>query len=144
MQVLFKKFDCYLVSKVKNLFKNFFWFRTVVGIKTTTFFLILNLKTIVWILTTFWGLLFCQKWAWVEDWKKILCQHHHNIQVYNIFFQSSSLDQKDHEIRRLMERKKIICKIVEWEFCCCWEHCWDCCFGHHKNARDVLSTCLTH
>ena len=33
---------------------------------------------------------------------------------HNIFFQSSSLDQKDHEIRRLMGSKKIICRIVEW------------------------------
>ena len=100
-------------QKSKICLKTFFGLERSSELKLWHFFLILNLKTIVWILMTFWGLLFCQKWAWVEDWKKILCQHHHNIQVYNIFFQSSSLDQKDHEIRRLMERKEIICRIVE-------------------------------
>ena len=34
--------------------------------------------------------------------------------ILNIFFQSSPLDQKDYEISSLTERKKIICRIVEW------------------------------
>ena len=56
----------------------------------------------------------CQKRAWVEDWKKILFQQTKTNSITHIFFQSSTLGQKDNEISRLIRTKKIICRIVEW------------------------------
>ena len=45
------------------------------------------------------------EWSWVEDWKKILCQKTKTNTITNIFFQSSTLGQKDYESWRLMESK---------------------------------------
>ena len=46
--------------------------------------------------------------------KKYCNNKHHTGSILNIFFQSSSLDQKDYEIVSLMGSKKIILRIVEW------------------------------
>ena len=46
--------------------------------------------------------------------KNIVLTNTTTITIVNIFFQSSSLDQKDHEIWRLLVTKKIIWRIVEW------------------------------
>ena len=42
---------------------------------------------------------------WVEDWKKYCNNKHHTGSILNIFFQSSSLGQKDYEISHLIGTK---------------------------------------
>ena len=46
--------------------------------------------------------------------KKYCNNKHHTGSIINIFFQSSSLDQKDYEISCLIRTKEIILIIVEW------------------------------